>query len=1545
MTDDDKTAGAEASSVLEYLVDAARFSLPYGEALAENLAGAGRDNALGAIHRLLHGRPGSAVFVRYVSASHELCLTPSRPSPPFVYAIKTRARAQARACLAWGTRSSDDILAFAGDLLEHVFVPYADGRGSDTPAAPKLRQFSKVLSREIQSRQGKLELQIPTFPTAAGAPMWEHRPEHLEVQELDACVQQWLQASTAFLAAENSKVPLGRGPLGEVRFWKARHLSLSGAYEQINGDPHVKGSVARLIEAQKDSGIKFSEMQTDLGKLYAEAKDNVKFLSTLERYLKVVHHGTFREILETIPALLNALRMMWIVSRHYNTDEKIVPLMERIADEMTRRIAVEVRVTTLLDKPSLEARTAAQVTIGECVEMLNGWESIYLAVRDRVNDSLSTTAPWEFDRRRLFGKSRYMATVLEDLKGVITTIEQFLQFLGPVKSIVSKRAAEVDGILLSVEVLKQPFAELRFEAFDRSNRERWREVMEQFDASVKDNEEVCKVFIENSFQELTSAEAAFDLVTSFERIESRPSINAHVAGRFQDILHRYNDELSELIRLFQCGKSDPPKVKECPPVASAVAWATSLYKRAKRMVLRFKARSGLLESPFGLKLKHRYLAFARDVDVYVNGLHEGWASKAEAVIAKLKEPLLKAVHPPDPKLVAQLRTKAPSLDAGLFVMPPPPFVVTFGSDSGDALEIINEARCLDSMGFGIPAGAVSITLQSNQLQQFALGLESMLKRLHSAINELTTVEEELLADHRERLLNVLEPGLTTYNWRSQRIPAYTAACQLAITQFCGVVDAVHSNGASIQRILDGIAATALITPRDLLVRHPYSPGPSGQVERPSEAGATSTPATKAPMSLVSFVDFVEHHKKRRLDELARGFSSITPLLLKVEEEVASTNTGSSMLLKSYYCYWEAKSHNAITTMVVRSLATLLAILDDSEGHETLLKDSGLPISAEALLSSAEKARKEAAAALERHRRAASGGGVGEYLLLLQASFSGADLLVTPSLQSILKTMTTVTKSMVEAARMFPRWMYDHQRQCGTCLEAPAVIVNEDEDPVVISHYNGIHKNEVVIALMLRLRSFVHTAVQTADKWLDSWRVYAAEPHSLWTTKKKGILAKVRKEQPGVVFFDRILTDFRSAADAVRARPAVVECSFLHIDSRAAVRNILEALGSWQADYLSIMQAGAKVKLSAVREKLRRQRDECIGTETSNLEQLKVVLNAVARIERQQMENEIEALEIGELYRTLYVHSHGTSSEVEPQERELAAGLCAESRQLFIDAKTRDLRLVDTKETFKLVTQQQTADFTEEMASMRREYLDGGPGISGDLNLGLASLAIYQDRAADYMRQKAELVNAQTLFGLAIASFPDLAAVQSDLERLSRIYALYQEQKSFQDSCSSTLWGDLDISTLQEGAEIIEKKCRRFPEELKAISIFKDVKHAIDDFRESLPLIVALKNDAMLPRHWSKVMEVTGVVFEYNPSTLTLEAIFNMSLARYQEQIEEIVNEAVQEAKIATEIRKIESAWGSIDLVLEPYVKDGKDRGFTLIPKEETKVFLEDNLLK
>lgn len=45
--------------------------------------------------------------------------------------------------------------------------------------------------------------------------------------------------------------------------------------------------------------------------------------------------------------MMNALRMVWIISRHYNKDERMVPLMERIAWELAERVAKVIDIRTL----------------------------------------------------------------------------------------------------------------------------------------------------------------------------------------------------------------------------------------------------------------------------------------------------------------------------------------------------------------------------------------------------------------------------------------------------------------------------------------------------------------------------------------------------------------------------------------------------------------------------------------------------------------------------------------------------------------------------------------------------------------------------------------------------------------------------------------------------------------------------------------------------------------------------------------------------------------------------------------------------------------------------------------------------------------------------------------------------------------------------------------------------------------------------------------------------------------------------------------------
>lgn len=37
--------------------------------------------------------------------------------------------------------------------------------------------------------------------------------------------------------------------------------------------------------------------------------------------------------------MMNALRMVWIISRHYNKDERMVPLMQLIAIEIAEKVS------------------------------------------------------------------------------------------------------------------------------------------------------------------------------------------------------------------------------------------------------------------------------------------------------------------------------------------------------------------------------------------------------------------------------------------------------------------------------------------------------------------------------------------------------------------------------------------------------------------------------------------------------------------------------------------------------------------------------------------------------------------------------------------------------------------------------------------------------------------------------------------------------------------------------------------------------------------------------------------------------------------------------------------------------------------------------------------------------------------------------------------------------------------------------------------------------------------------------------------------------
>lgn len=200
-----------------------------------------------------------------------------------------------------------------------------------------VQKFTSQIQQTMEQAEGEIRLNIPEIDLSI-SPRTLAKDQSL-VAQLETAVDGWSRVISTTLEDQFKKTPQGNGPLAEIEFWKERNSSLNALFLQLQ-TPLVQGILAVLKATSSAAQVTFEITRADLNKYYVEAKDNIKFLMTLERHFKIIAHGaSFSSVTDTIPAMMNSLRMVWVISRHYNTDERMIPLMERIAWELCERVA------------------------------------------------------------------------------------------------------------------------------------------------------------------------------------------------------------------------------------------------------------------------------------------------------------------------------------------------------------------------------------------------------------------------------------------------------------------------------------------------------------------------------------------------------------------------------------------------------------------------------------------------------------------------------------------------------------------------------------------------------------------------------------------------------------------------------------------------------------------------------------------------------------------------------------------------------------------------------------------------------------------------------------------------------------------------------------------------------------------------------------------------------------------------------------------------------------------------------------------------------
>ncbi|KAG5494118.1 hypothetical protein JKF63_01953 [Porcisia hertigi] len=1367
-----------------------------------------------------------------------------------------------------GKRRAHQALVLSGGASDALIAP---GGAAEADSGAEVADGLKVISNhpqlysEIHTWVNRLGTQLEGFINQVSAerklliPQDLYALEDSDIQlkaaldnkdllrQVDVTVSQW-QAEISFAM---SLEPQKEGPLGEIEYWRERYSTISALYEQLNS-----AQAKFILRIAKEAGCTSATMITgtlqQFFRMYSEAKDNVKFLGTLDRYFRMLHsvepkHGTLQPIIDTLFSMMTALRMVWIISRFYSTEERMVGLLEKIARLIAQKVSEHIDFRTVLTLPSEEAKR--KVTEGQ--QCLVKWKAAYKTVQEEINSS-EREQHWKFEERRLFEVTDYMSDRCTDLLEVIEAVEYYSTVLSAQLKTVLRDVTGIERILKDVQKLKRPFGTLTFDPFERRATHNWQVVFSSFLSAVTSLDHEVSLFINRIFDDdLRSAESAFELLLSFKRIRTRPTrgensfdISALLLENMDRILAQYFTEVENVRRIFQDQKEAPPLTKNQPPVAGAIHWSMSLFQRLKKPIMRFQ-NEGMLTSSMGKQVKAKYVEASRRMKEYSTSRFLQWREQVRVPApASLKWNILRVESDGAYKI---------NFNWAIF-------------------DIIRETKYLDRLGFEIPKGVLHLTLQDDAYHGYVDSLRAMLVSFNFELGALAGPERSILAAEVQELKQALEPGLHDINWTSLSIPDFVSTCEKAITKFRNVSREVRKSADSLQtEVVNKIASTRLIPEyRDFLQ-------PGGELPE-----------------LQTLVDIIERRRVDQLERCMRAYRTAKPLLTKVEGQLWGTHTGRCAVLASYYTHWEQRIWRALTTMVLKSLASFAKLVGYSTSRFSARQ---LPLFKVTILLTSEPT-------------------------------------YTPQQQEITTAFHKIQAGIIESTKHFQRWMR------GTCLEftqgeiipRPA----EEDYMTLFTYYQDIYNLPQVYKLQALINRTIQThlgALATNIKMLQRYRfVFLAD--------KKISVEQQAKSQLQWIDYDAKLQLYLNMIHDFDEENHVHDFGFMRCDETPFYTELVGHVYQWVAMEGAQLNDTVRARMMQRYNTIKRINED-LARPCDNIADLKFVLEVMHNARRSSLEVEQAVREIEYVYSSL--QHYGV--KLDPETVKLAMSLQDMWSCTLARVHLTGLSLEPRKVEFRELTVQEVGKFLGEGAKVLKEFRKTGPGRAAiDLAAGNESKKQWRQKLTELQVRRDQLVKAEKLFDLPLTTHSSLQQLNEELTKIESIYDLYEQWMGDLRRWNRSSWKDLLLSDLEATTDERAKQARVLGKQYSTVNPFPAVHQLILNFQSSLPLLAKLKSPALKARHWTELMRVTEKNFNYEQ--INLSELIAMELFRYTDEVDAVVLAAAREQGIEQEIRAVKQYWAERVFTPVPYApRKGAARCDVLTDTSEIQEAVDDNMLK
>lgn len=302
----------------------------------------------------------------------------------------------------------------------------------------EIGSFITNLNEALNSFANGLELRSPDPKIIRAVEVKAHRtalPTEA-VEHFETLLNEWCNQIDDYRRQppHNNSEADDVGPRGELEFWRGSMQKLTSITEQLKRPDckQVISVLSALTKASTDPSKqnivnllrRWKQIDVTITELANEAKDNVKYLYTLERFIDPLYTGNAESITDTLPALMNSIKMIHTIARYYNTPERMTSLFAKITEQMI--VNCKQHITGDNDMDALWEGDPQELVrkLESCLKLNEAYHEQYRLTKNKLEQT-PKGKQFSFNEMQIFGQFDLFCRRVIKLIDMFSTIDQF----------------------------------------------------------------------------------------------------------------------------------------------------------------------------------------------------------------------------------------------------------------------------------------------------------------------------------------------------------------------------------------------------------------------------------------------------------------------------------------------------------------------------------------------------------------------------------------------------------------------------------------------------------------------------------------------------------------------------------------------------------------------------------------------------------------------------------------------------------------------------------------------------------------------------------------------------------------------------------------------------------------------------------------------------------------------------------------------------------------------------------------------------------------